>query len=116
MLIGTCPTFWAERIGFWEFWILAILGPRVLRALSTFFLNPSYFVGPGYAADGSAAGRTLNPNQAPLPSRPGTKYVAQGTLAAICVFFDCPPVLRCMTKMSRKQLREKLEVLTKVEG
>ena len=82
MLIGTCPTFWAERIGFLEFWILAILGPRVLRALSTFFLNPSYFVGPGYAADGSAAGRTLNPNQAPLPSRPGTKYVAQGTLAA----------------------------------
>ena len=81
MLIGTCPTFWAERIGFLEFWILAILGPRVLRALSTFFLNPSYFVGPGYAADGSA-GRTLNPNQAPLPSRPGTKYVAQGTLAA----------------------------------
>ena len=79
MLIGTCPTFWAERIGFLEFWILAILGPRVLRALSTFFLNPSYFVGPGYAADGSA-GRTLNPNQAPLPSRPGTKYVAQVTL------------------------------------
>ena len=46
--------------------------------------------GPGYAADGSAtaaggaaaAGRTPSPGQAPLPSRPGTKYVAQGTLAA----------------------------------
>ena len=55
------------------------LGP--LRAL----LVPHWGPWGPYAADGSAAaaGRTLNPNQAPLPSRPGTKYVAQGTLAAI---------------------------------
>ena len=44
-------------------------------------------LGPGYAADDSAAsaaaeGRTPCPGQAHLPSHPGTKYVAQGTLAA----------------------------------
>ena len=90
MLIGTCPTFWAERIGFLEFWILAILGPRVLRALSTPFFWAPQSLGPGYAADGSAAaaaGRTPSPGQAPLPSRPGTKYVAQGTLAATNVAY-----------------------------
>ena len=92
MLIRTRPTFWAERIGFLEFWILAILGPRVLRALSTPFFWAPQSLGPGYAADGSAAaaaaaGRPPSPGQAPLPSHPGTKYVAQGTLAATNMVF-----------------------------
>ena len=48
--------------------------------------------GPAHAADGSAAaaGRTPSPGQAPLPSRPGTKYVAQGTLAAMFCKFHLP--------------------------
>ena len=36
-MFQTLPTFWAERIEILEFWILAIWGSRVLRALSTFF-------------------------------------------------------------------------------
>ena len=37
MLIRTRRTFWESRIEFWEFWFLDILGPRVVRAPSTFF-------------------------------------------------------------------------------
>ena len=36
-MFQTLPTFWVERIEILEFWMLAISGPRVLRALSTFF-------------------------------------------------------------------------------
>ena len=39
-LFQTLPTFWAERFGILEFWFLAIWGPRVLQALSTFFSGP----------------------------------------------------------------------------
>ena len=53
MLIRTLPTFWAERIEFLEFRTFAILGTRVLRALSTLFrFRPIIFEVSGISTNG----------------------------------------------------------------
>ena len=110
MLIRALRTFLEERIEFLEFrffeiWALEFSGPS-----AHFFQGPIQGPdgapsGPIQGPDGAPPGpiqgpghtppdtdtdtdELSGPNQGPLPTRPGKKYVAQGTLAA--TFYHLP--------------------------